>query len=75
VKDLIQRLKTWQECKADFSDDGDSETPDFEAYLDVSDGTEQRMLEADDYAMPIHLISTSELRPCYPQGTQCFGEL
>jgi hypothetical protein len=34
---------------SDFIDDGDFETPVFNAYLDDSDGTEQGMPEADDY--------------------------
>jgi hypothetical protein len=34
---------------SDFTDDGDSDTPDFETYSDDSDGTEQTMPEADEY--------------------------
>ena len=34
---------------SDFADDPDSDTPEFEAYSDESDGSEQRMPEADDY--------------------------
>jgi hypothetical protein len=34
---------------SDFDDDGDAETPEFEAYSDDSDGAEPRMPEADDY--------------------------
>ena len=34
---------------SDFTDDGESETPYFEAYSDDSDGTEPTMPEADDY--------------------------
>ena len=34
---------------SDFIDDGDSDTPHYEAYSDSSAGKEQRMPEADDY--------------------------
>lgn len=49
---------------SDFTDDGDSETPDFETCLDDTDGTKQRMREADEHdvnAFDKHLGAETQL--------------
>jgi hypothetical protein len=49
---------------SDFTDDGDSETPDFETCLDDTDGTKQRMQEADKHDVNLfdkHLGAETQL--------------